>query len=95
MKKKHNKKNHFIKFIFSIISFYCIWNIIFTQAQISKQTKILDQIKKDYYDQLDMNDEYKDLLSLESNDNYIKRIAREKLDFISPVDRVFVDISSK
>lgn len=93
--KKDNKIRHFVKIIFAIISCYCIWNILFTQIEIKKQTKILNQIKEKYAHEINNNDEYEELLSLESDEGYIKRIARETLDFINPTDRVFIDISSK
>ena len=41
------------------------------------------------------NEEYKNIVMKESDDEYIKRIARDKLGFVSPNDRVFIDISSK
>lgn len=91
--RKH--KNLCFKFIFSIFSFYCVWNIIFTQVEIKKQTKQLQAIKKQYQNQIDLNEEYENIIKLETNDEYIKRVAREKLDFISQDERVFIDISSK
>ena len=41
------------------------------------------------------NAEIKALLESENSDDYVARIAREKLGYISPGERVFVDISSK
>ncbi|MBP0979083.1 MAG: septum formation initiator family protein [Oscillospiraceae bacterium] len=91
---KKNKKSYF-NFIFFIFCFYCIWNIVFTQVEIKKQTKQLEIAKQKYQDQIDTNEEYKNIIELETNDEYIKRVAREKLDFISQDERVFIDISSK
>ena len=94
-KNKNNKKKAYVKFFVLIISVYCVWNIIFTQAEISKKSKELEDIKEKYMTQLNDNNEYQNIISLESNEEYIKRIAREKLDFISQDDRVFIDISAR
>ena len=41
------------------------------------------------------NAEIEAILNNEDNDEYIARIARDKLGYVSPGERVFVDISSK
>lgn len=94
-KNKNNKKKASVKFFVLIISVYCAWNIIFTQAEISKKSRELEDIKEKYMTQLNDNNEYQNIISLESNEEYIKRVAREKLDYISSDDRVFIDISAK
>ena len=94
-KNNNNKKKASVKFFVLIISVYCAWNIIFTQAEISKKSRELKDIKEKYMTQLNDNNEYQNIISLESNEEYIKRVAREKLDYISSDDRVFIDISAK
>lgn len=88
-------KNIWGKLIFFVFSFYCVWNVVFAQIEIKNQKEKLENIKQKYQDQMDINKEYKNIIRLETNDEYIKRVAREKLDFVTQDERIFVDISAK
>lgn len=96
MKYKNHKPRHFkLKLFISLISIYCIWNIISTQVEINNKSYQLEDIKNRCSFQASQNNEYKNILLFEIDNDYINRVAREKLGFISQDDRVFIDISSK
>ncbi len=53
------------------------------------------QLQAQVEEQALRNAETKALLESDNSDEYVARIAREKLGYVSPGERVFVDISSK
>ena len=53
------------------------------------------QLQAQVEEQALRNAETKALVESDNSDEYVARIAREKLGYVSPGERVFVDISSK
>ncbi len=96
-KNQNNKKKRrsYLKYFVLFFCIYCTWNIISTQVAIKRQSAVLEAVKIKCNNQLSDNEEYMNIVKLESNEQYIKRVAREKLGFIEPDERVFIDISSK
>ncbi len=67
----------------------------FTLLQIAEKKEEQALLQAQIEEQELRNAEIKALLESENSDDYVARIAREKLGYISPGERVFVDISSK
>ena len=65
------------------------------QLQIAEKKEEQARLQAQIEEQELRNAEIKALLESENSDEYVARIAREKLGYISPGERVFVDISSK
>ena len=65
------------------------------QIQISAKREEQAALQAQIEEQSLRNAEIEALLNSEDNDEYIARIARDKLGYVSPGERVFVDISSK
>ncbi len=95
MKKNTKSKKHFIKILTIVISLYSIYNITTTQLEIKNKKHQLDIIKEKCEILADYNNEYKHIISIESDQQYIKRISKEKFGLVDQNDRVFIDISSK
>lgn len=61
-------------------------------ASISEKKAEYDEIDRKYNEQMLMNAEMQSLLE-ESDEEYIERVAREKLDMVYPGERVFISSS--
>lgn len=93
--KKIKKSDKKFKLVVLLVSVYCIFGIITTQVKINEQIRKLNLLKEKCNQKISDNEDYKNLIDQEADDEYIKRIVREKLGFVAPNDRVFMDISSK
>lgn len=72
---------------------YSIGYITLMQIDISSRKDALEQSKAELKERQIINKEVSDILSSDKKDEYIMRIAREKLGFVFPDERVFIDIS--
>lgn len=72
---------------------YFVYTIISIQIQIYNQKRALVVLQERIYQQQLENDELRRKLSEEGEEEYIERIAREKLGYAAPDERVFVDKS--
>ena len=74
---------------------YAAFTLVSLQLQIAEKKEEQALLQAQIEEQELRNAEIKALLESENSDDYVARIAREKLGYISPGERVFVDISSK
>ena len=95
IKKKIKKSDKKFKIVVLLASIYCIFGIITTQVEIKEQTRKLNSLQEKCNQKISDNEDCKNLIDKETDDEYIKRIVREKLGFVAPNDRVFMDISAK
>ncbi|WP_458863780.1 FtsB family cell division protein [Acidaminobacterium chupaoyuni] len=83
------------KIFVAVFAVYATYTLVSLQLQISakkeEQTKLTAQVEE----QKLRNAELSSLLESKNSDEYVARIARDKLGYASPGERVFVDISSK
>lgn len=66
--------------------------VIQSYASIADKRAEYDELVEKYNEQLLQNEEIAALLE-ESDDEYIERVAREKLDMVYPGERVFINSS--
>ena len=83
------------KIFVAIFAVYAAFTLVSLQIQISAKREEQAALQGQIEEQSVRNAEIEDLLNSEDNDEYIARIARDKLGYVSPGERVFVDISSK
>ena len=83
------------KMIVTVFAVYAAFTLVSLQIQIGAKREEQQALQKQIEEQGLRNAEIEALLNSEENDEYIARIARDKLGYISPGERVFVDISSK
>lgn len=74
---------------------YSAFNIVSLQLEIKDKEDEMTELQQQIDDQKLENSEIEDILDSEDDADYIARIARDKLGYISPGQRVFVDIASK
>ena len=83
------------KIFVAIFAVYAAFTLVSLQIQISAKREEQAALQAQIEEQSLRNAEIEALLNSEDNDEYITRIARDKLGYVSPGERVFVDISSK
>ncbi len=70
---------------------YFAYSIVSTQIDVYKEKQTLLALEQQIYEQQMENDELERLLQDGGEAEYIERIAREKLGYAAPDERVFVD----
>ncbi len=67
--------------------------LIQMQVELENRKRELSALEEQTVEQQDKNDELKRLLSIGGSEKYIEEMARDKLGFVYPDERVFIDIS--
>ena len=94
-KKNRKKVKIFLYIAAAAAVVYIGITTISQQIQISQKEAQLSEIQQQLSVQNLRNDELKDALDagLNASSDYIKRIARQSLDFAKPGERIFVNIA--
>ena len=93
--KKKKRVSGLAKTATAAFAVYAAFTLVSLQLQIAEKKEEQALLQAQIEEQELRNAEIKALLESENSDDYVARIAREKLGYISPGERVFVDISSK
>ena len=97
MKKKEKKS--FSQLMLRLGTFclmaYLASTLVFTQVEIMVKRQEFEAAKLTLSRQLEGNEELQRLIASGDEADYIERIAREKLGYAAPGERVFIDISGK
>lgn len=92
-KRKKSRKSVILRICIIAFTFYAAVMLVDMQVTLSERRQDLDELKQAYENQRLENKELERQLDMEMDDEYIERIARDKLDYVYPDERVFVDIS--
>jgi len=76
-------------------SVYAAFTLVSLQLQIREKEKRVAALQAAIHQQEMENRQIQDILDNADDTEYIAEIAREKLGYVAPGERVFVDISSK
>ena len=93
--KKKKRVSGLAKTATAVFAVYAAFTLVSLQLQIAEKKEEQALLQAQIEEQELRNAEIKALLESENSDDCVARIAREKLGYISPGERVFVDISSK
>ena len=93
--KKKKRVSGLAKTATAVFAVYAAFTLVSLQLQIAEKKEEQALLQAQIEEQELRNAEIRALLESENSDDYVARIAREKLGYISPGERVFVDISSK
>ena len=88
-------KNILLSLVLLIFEGYIIYSIFSTQIDIANKKAELAKLSAQVQEVELSNEEMQGLLDSCDTEAYIERIAREKLDYIYPGERVYVDRSGK
>ena len=94
-KKSRKKVKIFLYVAIAAFVIYVGITIISQQIQIGQKEAQLSEIQQKLSVQNLRNDELKEAMDagLNASSDYIKRVARQSLDFAKPGERIFVNIS--
>ncbi|WP_159456457.1 FtsB family cell division protein [Intestinibacillus massiliensis] len=93
--KKRQRVPGVVKFALFCFALYATVSLVHLQLQISDKSARLEDLNAQIQSQTAKNSEIKDSLDQGASDENIATIARDKLGYASPGERVFVDASSK
>lgn len=93
-KKAPKRKAHFLLKSFALLFvFYFVIQFIVIASQIREKKQELAELQAQVDEQQLANDELQNMLDSGLTDEYIERIARDKLGLAYQGERVFIDIS--
>ena len=72
---------------------YFVITIIGLQLSIKERQGVLEEKKSAYEQQLEQNDRLQSIVDSEDKSDYMQQIAREKLGFVMPGEKVFYDVT--
>ena len=95
MKKKGTHKRRRLLFRLVLLAVLCYGAVSFVMLQmdLAQKDQQLDEINQKIEAQKQTNEELKAMLNEEHYGEYIARVAREKLGYVYPDERIFVDVS--
>ena len=85
----------FLKCALVVFAGYVVFSIFSTQIDIANKKAELAELEAKTEELRISNEEYRSLLESCGSDSYIERIARKKLDYVYPNERVYIDRSGK
>ncbi len=74
---------------------YLLVSLVSGQMQVAEKQRELDTVSEKVEEQTIKNAELQRLMDSGDEDAYVERIAREKMGYARPDERVFVDISGQ
>lgn len=93
--RRKKKTPAIVKILCFSFAVYASYTLISLQMQIGERNADIHKLDKEIQTKTVANQELKEVVKQGANDKYIAEIAREKLGYASPGERVFVDTSSK
>ena len=93
-RKKKKLSNIAVKLAAVLASAYLVVSFVSGQLQVAAKRHEYEQLTQKLEAQKLQNQELQQLMDSGDEDAYIERVAREKLGYARPNERVFVDIVS-
>lgn len=87
------KKNLLFRLSTLLFTLYVVFSLVQIQGEIQESRELLAQLEQQNEEQRIANKELERILSDGTQEEYIERIAREKLGFAYPEEQVLIDIS--
>ena len=78
-----------------LIGGYLVAGIVFNQVDIAAKQKELQDLENKLEQQRQQNDELERVLESGSDQEIIERVARDKLGYAKPNERVFIDVTGQ
>ncbi len=93
-RKRRGKSNLLFRLVVVFLAVYLLFMLVQTQMQISQKKAEVESINTEIELMQSQINEINRLVSTETDSEYMERIAREQLGYISGDERVFVDINA-
>ncbi len=94
-KYKLNLRKFVIFIAVLLISFYVIYTLVSQQIKLKQRQDITTQYKEKINDAKLENEQLNKELENSKSDEYLEKMAREKLGLVKANDRVFVDVTKE
>lgn len=78
-----------------LIGGYLVAGVVFNQVDIAAKQKELQDLENQLEQQRQQNDELERVLESGSDQEIIERVARDKLGYAKPNERVFIDVTGQ
>lgn len=78
-----------------LIGGYLVAGLVFNQVDIAAKQKELQDLETQLEQQRQQNDELERVLKSGSDTEIIERVARDKLGYAKPNERVFIDVTGQ
>ena len=92
-KEKKNPKSRLLKIAVCLCVVYIAYSIVVHQLEISDRKMMLEAVQQQCQQQSEENKEVERLLAMSDDKDYIERIARERLGYAYPDEKVYIDSS--
>ncbi len=90
--KKSFYKSNIFKILLFILSCLIIFNLFLIRSNIMKKNSEINLLKEKIIIENKSIEDLKNILKDENLEEYIKELARDKLEFMEKGERVFIDI---
>ena len=88
-------KKLFSRLLFVIFAMWLVFSLVGIQTNISKKSHELNALKEKVKNQTQKNELLQQQLDFGITDEYIARVAREKLNLLFPLERIFIDVAKE
>lgn len=92
-KAQKKRANPFFRLLVVGFTCYAVFAMVGLQVEIAKRQREIKELEDKCTQQEIDNKEIERLLAEGNNEDYIERVARDKLDFSYPNERILVDVS--
>ena len=90
---RKKKRSLFLRVLTLGVLVYVAVSFIQLQVELNQKRGELAMLEKQVEDQLLENQELRSLLDMRQDEKYIERVARDRLDYAYPDEKVYIDIS--
>lgn len=91
--KRKQTKSFILTLALVLLVGYFVITIVGLQLSIKERQDVLEQKNSAYEEQLEQNERLQAIVDNEDKSEYMEQIAREKLGFIKPNEKVFYDVT--
>ena len=92
-KDKRVSKSRLLKIAVCLFVVYIAYSIVMQQLEIRERKVALETVQQQCQQHIEENKEGARLLAMSADKDYIERIAREKLGYAYPDEKVYIDSS--
>ena len=92
-KQKKTSKSRLLKIAVCLFVVYIAYSTVVQQLEIRDRKITLEAVQQQCQQQIEENKEVERLLAMSADKDYIERIARERLGYAYPDEKVYIDSS--
>lgn len=93
--KNKGNKISYLKLFFAVFLAYFLYTMYTQQLQINKYNSQITMYQQDITSVSKLNKYYESQEASMQTDEFIEKMAREKLGYVKPYEKIFVDINKK